>query len=345
MQKYILIPAMLLLFLCAGQSAHAQSESNVGVRIYSIPYSPTNSEIKAVLWYPTTSTPKIHKIGPFELNVAINSDIEGKNLPLVVISHGSLGSHLGHNDTAMYLAKRGYAVISLRHPQDNYEGFSAGSSTTNWINRPRHVTRVLDWLSTEADCKEHIDINKVAIIGHSAGGYTALALIGGIPDGNVIRKHCREHPDDDQFCAITNNTYTRTMQAASSVFDDNNTITGNLYDQRIKGAVLLAPLGVLFKDKTSLSNISVPVLLYRAEKDTILHYPYHADTIRRNLPVHPQYVVVKNAGHYSFLAPFPAERIQSVRAPAKDPKGFNRVLFHEKMNKNIFDFLNKIFNP
>ncbi len=52
-----------------------------------------------------------------------------------------------------------------------------------------------------------------------------------------------------------------------------------------------------------------------------------------------EYVVVNNAGHFSFLSPFPGEAKKSLRAVADDPEGFDRKGFHAQMNQEILDFL------
>src|SRR5204863_3498795 len=54
----------------------------------------------------------------------------------------------------------------------NKRGDDALANTTvNLVNRPRHIKLVLDALGAE----------RAVVIGHSLGGYTALALAGGEP--------------------------------------------------------------------------------------------------------------------------------------------------------------------
>ncbi len=79
----------------------------------------------------------------------------------------------------------------------------------------------------------------------------------------------------------------------------------NTDDARIKAAVLMAPVGVLFNDDRSLLNVNVPLRIYRAEKDSVLRYPYHAEFLQNKLFIKPEYIVVKNAGHYVFITPIP----------------------------------------
>ncbi len=332
---------LLMLYLFATSIVFADHlDLNVGIRQFSIDFPQTKSEIKGIVWYPTLKKAQKIKVGPFELEVTKNAKIKDGKYALIVISHGSQGSHLGHRDTAVFLAKRGFIVVSVLHPKNNYLDDSAGRTVENWINRPRHISTVLDSILTEGDFERYIKKDVIAIIGHSAGGYTAVSLIGGIPDADNISKHCHEHSEDIEFCgghsfiSKIKDIFTRSNSKDEHIIKDT-------HDPRIKAAVLLAPLGVLFKDEQSLINIKVPVLIYRAEKDDVLRYPYHAESIKQKLKIKPDYIVVKNAGHYSFLSPFPNSIEKRVGTVAKDPSGFDRVKFHLIMNQEIFEFLSK----
>lgn len=337
--KTILIFIILVITICATATYAERLNSQVGVRQYSVYFEPTKNEIKSIIWYPTQAKSQVTKFGPYELEVAKNAEIENGKHNLVVISHGSRGSHMGHRDTAIYLAERGYIVISVLHPKNNYLDDSAGRTNENWINRPRHISSVLDSILADSDYKDYINRDMIAVIGHSAGGYTALALAGGVPDLDAIDSHCRVHGDDTGFCGVYNSFSLKIKNLFPNQDSERNHIIENLHDQRIKAAVLLAPVGVLFKDEQSLSKVKVPIRIYRAENDKVLRYPYHAESIKQKLSIIPEYIIVKNAGHYSFLSPFSDSIKNEVGAPAEDPQGFDRIQFHKNMNEEISVFL------
>lgn len=333
----LVIPLFLAGVACAQETGAAYS---VGVSRFSVPYAPTGSEILGVIWYPTDEKASETMLGPFRLRVARDSRIIPGKHPLAVISHGSGGSHMGHRDTAMYLAEHGYVVVSLLHPRNNYKDDADGRSRANWINRPRHVSAVLDWLLNQSEYAAFIDAKRIGVIGHSAGGYTALALAGGVPDFGAIGRYCAEHSGDEAFCGPGGGV----LSWLRRLFADggqSGAEAGDLRDARVRAVVLLAPLGVIFDGAASLSGVTVPVLLFRAGKDDVLRYPYNAEFIKENLPSPPQYVVVPDAGHFSFITPFPEDRKAAVGAPASDPEGFDRVRFHERMNKTIALFLDR----
>lgn len=112
------LTALLLLTLFPARTLEGSELSNVGIHIFSVEYSPTNSEIKGILWYPTSADIHRKPFGPYMVEVGEDAAIEAGKHPLVVISHGSQGSWLGHHYTALYLAERGYMVVSLLHPKN-----------------------------------------------------------------------------------------------------------------------------------------------------------------------------------------------------------------------------------
>jgi predicted dienelactone hydrolase len=50
---------------------------------------------------------------------------------------------------------------------------------------------------------------------------------------------------------------------------------------------------------------------------------------------------IENAGHFSFLSPFPESMKNLKFLPSTDPEGFNREEFHIQLPKEILTFLNK----
>ena len=89
-------------------------------------------------------------------------------------------------------------------------------------------------------------------------------------------------------------------------------------------------LGFLFAD--GLSGVTVPVQLWRAERDAVLVQPWHAQAVANAL--HPRdHHVVPAAGHYSFMAPCTDALRARVPDICADDTDFDRTAFKADFNR------------
>src|SRR6187402_3400030 len=131
--------------------------------------------------YPTNRPSLPTAFGPYIMDVSPDADIIERRFPLVIISHGNGGSHLLYRTISTRLAKNGYIVAMLQHHGNNRNDNHLENTIENLINRPHHVSLTIDALLNKDTFGNSIAANKIAVIGHSMGGYTALALAGGVP--------------------------------------------------------------------------------------------------------------------------------------------------------------------
>src|SRR4030095_3521527 len=82
-------------------------------------------------------------------------------------------------------------------------------------------------------------------------------------------------------------------------------------DARINAAVAWAPPGIFF-DPASLAKVGVPVRIYAAEFDAVVPARYHAEPLRQTMKPTPEFALVRGAGHFSFVEPFP-EAVKQLR--------------------------------
>lgn len=111
-------------------------------------------------------------------------------LPLVFVSHGIGESRESYEWLGRAIASNGYVVIHPTHRGTDREkleeGFIAMYRATrnpeNWINRARDVSFILDHLDTLGSVEHRlanaIDSERVGVVGHSAGAWTAAAVGG-----------------------------------------------------------------------------------------------------------------------------------------------------------------------
>ncbi|MCA9905470.1 MAG: hypothetical protein KC547_16555 [Anaerolineae bacterium] len=120
------------------------------------------------------------------------ADLSAAPYPLVVLSPGFALGNTTYAWLAEHLASYGFVVISPDH-QEMYEETFAD----NWravVRRPQDVLTTLAYIDdVSADgglFAGLIDTERSAVVGHSTGGYTALAAAGGRVDAAGFTARC-----------------------------------------------------------------------------------------------------------------------------------------------------------
>ncbi len=139
------------------------------------------------------------------------------------------------------------------------------------------MSQVLDALLQDPLWKDRIASDskgpRVGAIGHSAGGYTVLALAGGQHDMSRLASHCSsQRAEDPIFCSLAG---TAPADVTARAFESVPAVP-SVRDTRIRAVVALSPAGAMFTP-SSLARISVPTLLYRAEADRFMVPRFHVD--------------------------------------------------------------------
>ncbi len=327
---------VVIFFLLSFGSSASANEYHIGYQKLDLVSKETDENIPVSIVYPTKIPAVPVRFGLFELDLAIAAPIVSGHFPLVVISHGSGGTNLGHRSIAFELVKKGFVVAMPLHPKNNYKDNSAEGTGKNWINRPKHIKAVIDSIAENEKFSSNVDTKSVAVIGHSAGGYTALAVAGGVANTKHLYQLCIDAPKENEvFCGIGGAIPEKVISEEIK----------NPVDPRVKAIVLMAPVGVMYKSENALENVDATMLLLSAEKDTQLIEANHADLIARNYKHKNKltYRTIKNAGHYSFITPFPESMKGSLGEVGEDPEGFDRSAFHKTLSKEIADFIVKVF--
>jgi predicted dienelactone hydrolase len=293
---------------------------------------PDGPALETGIWYPSDGPAAPQQLGLFMQTVGAGGDVVGRGLPLVVISHGTGGSFEGHYDTALALAEAGFVVAAVTHTGDNYRDQSGFARVEN---RPRHIKAVIDYMLTSWPQHERLDPARIGIFGFSAGGFTALVAIGGVPDLSRRPSYCAAYPDE-WGCQRLRATGQVVSAAPPAAF---------VHDPRIAAAVIAAPAGGYTFTPEGLAGIAAPIQLWRPDSDELLPHPRHAQKVHDELPVKPDYHVVPNAGHYVFLAPCTPALARIVKVGCRDPAGFDRAAFHREFNPAVVAFFKAKLGP
>lgn len=321
--------------------AYAQ---HAGYRTFTVP---AEVPVTVALFYPTAVVARPFAMGPWQPLVAPGAAAaEGSFKGLILISHGTGGAELNHHNIATRLARDGYLVAAVRHPGDNWQDRSMVTSGQYFSERPRQLSRVLDALLASPEWGPRFPTERIGAVGHSAGGYSVLALAGAQAEAQRAAQHCRTVQDDPGFCSLARGpgraataataatADAPAMPAASAVPPQTQGVS--VADHRIRAVVALAPMAVVFTPE-SLAAITVPVRVIVAEHDAVLNSKYHGGHVVANLPS-AQASTVGGAGHFAFMAQSATPMPSAAGDAAANPPGFDRVAFLPELENQIAAF-------
>ncbi|MEO1684227.1 MAG: alpha/beta hydrolase [Cyanobacteria bacterium J06631_12] len=224
---------------------------------------------------------------PVDLYLPEDLDAISGPIPVMVFSHGYSASRSVERavSLARSLAANGFVVAVPEHvgsnkdyQRDFYKGLIDESfDAMTFINRPLDIKFLLDTLEQKNDeaFQGRLQLDQVGIIGHSLGGYTALALAGATVDVARLQQQC---DPETNFTLDTVNLalliQCRALELGASLtaspslgpvaYERPTAIQqltdGSLRDDRVGLVIALAPLSSLFGPQ-GIENVRSPVVI------------------------------------------------------------------------------------
>ena len=186
--------------------------------------------------------------------------------PVVIASHGLASSPKHFQKQAQHLASYGYLVAVPQHPgsdnkqfQDLLSGYSQEIFKLNeFIDRPLDVTYLLNELEKHNHSlyQGRLNLNEVGVIGHSFGGYTALALAGAQINFEQLEIDCGQKIWAPNLSLL--------LQCRALDLEKK---TYNFRDSRIKAILAINPVNASLFGQQGLSKIQIPVFLVAGTED------------------------------------------------------------------------------
>ncbi len=351
---FVLLAATLSLFTISTAQTAAQSASlayaargpyAVGTRDFVLPDpDPVGTErpLTVTLWYPAQAAADaaermVYTVGtalfvpvtvPGQARLDAPPDASAAPYPLVIFSHGSGSSRVLSLFLTEQLASYGFVVLAAEHTPNavldslNQDYFMAQIPPA-YLFRPRDVLRLLtfaDTLNTEGDFAGLLDTRRAAVVGHSFGGYTALAAAGAGLDFAALAAWCADNagsPLDAQpelpyfiaperpewqygACFLLN--HAATLAALHGGATPPDAPWQSISDPRVAAVLVFAPWNAPALGQRSLAAVTVPAMMMVGsgdvvtppERDTYNAFAWLGSTDKR-------LAVFEGANHFIFM--------------------------------------------
>jgi predicted dienelactone hydrolase len=298
-----------------------------GFAFIDVPADRDGPALHGAVWTPCAEPARPIALGSMALAGVRDCPIAGTRLPLVVVSHGTGGSFLGHHDTAEALADAGFVVAAISHPGDNFQDLSRQQHLSAFATRPVDLRRLVDFMLSTWSGRASVDASRVGVFGFSRGGYTGLVAVGAVPDFALRQDLC-----------AAGSTFPMCVE-----FRRGDVPPPPVRDVRIRAAVIVDPLSVF--DARGLRSVKVPVQLWSSEFGGDGVTPASVAAVRRDLPLAPDWHVASGAGHFAFLAPCPPAMADELPDLCRDKPGFDRATFHARFDAEVVAFLKAHLAP
>ena len=224
-----------------------------------------------------------------------------EKFPLIIVSHGYLGSRLLLTYLTENLASKGYIVVAIDHTESTFLDASGFPSTL--LNRSKDVLFILNQMaelgktSKKSFLSDLIDTDNTGLIGYSMGGYGVLNVAGAGYSDNIIKL----------FGAMTGGS-----KAIETRVGTNESYKKSI-DSRIKAVVAFAPWGMERGawDSESLKGLKVPTFFVAGSQDDVSGYEKGIKAIFTGALNANRYLLTyMNARHNVAPNPPPAESLR-----------------------------------
>lgn len=242
-----------------------------------------DSSLALKLWYPASAEAGVEQALTYPYQVKIGAPLGNVTIattngeaitdaafdrakapyPLVILSPGFAMGATSYSWLAEHLASYGFVVVAPEHEETLDPQNELWRSAVQRPNDVLTVFEAVDGLVVAGGLLDGVvDVEETAVIGHSYGGYTALAAAGAQIDTNSFTTHCQTAIQQEDPASWLCEMLLPNLANMSALAGFETTPAGvwpSKVDPRVKAIVPMAGDAYFF-GKAGLAAIDVPVL-------------------------------------------------------------------------------------
>lgn len=344
MKRLMLAAALSLATAAQAAAQPATGPHDVGYDRFDLRAAHRAAPVAASVWYPAGARTYRGLIGDNAVFRGVPAFVgaavaEGR-FPLVLLSHGSGGNmdNLGWLSAA--LAAEGVMVLGVNHPGST-SGDSSPRRSVDLAARAADLSAALDALLADPAFGPKVDRERIAALGFSLGGATALALGG-------LRFDPAAYP---AYCARLG------AAAADCVFFAKGGVAPEampaswdsaMADPRVSAVIAADPGFTFVATQESVAAMAVPVLLISLGREDLFpaaDVSAAGSGLADALP-DARHAVIAPAHHFSFLGLCKPDGAAVLREEQDDPvcdepAGGDRAAVHAAAVAEVLGFLGR----
>ena len=289
--------------------------------------------IQLDVWYPADAEETTHRYGLSTGRVATGAPMAIGQFPVILLSHGALGSATNYAWIAERLARSAFVVVGVSHFGESRvfgEATINPATVGDFGARTRDFSFALDFILQRSKWASGVDGGRVGALGHSSGGATMAILAGGQIRMEAMAAFClSKEGTTDRGCGYRAGATTEIMSAPPTA------------EPRVRAIVLLDPAVGPGFDNSGLARVKAPALVVGSVANDFMPFALNPQRYAEFLPNAQVIRLNSREGHFVYLDECSLP-VEAMGVPlCSDRPGVVRAVVHQRLGASVIDFFTR----